>query len=67
MFYQVSYDSSSSMWYADNRKFRSKLAAIQHIQDLPEMRGYEGRIIWFSEDRVEVHFDALSRFSSLAE
>lgn len=64
MVYLVSY--GGALWHAADRKFPHELAAIQHIQGLPELKGYEGRIVRISKDRMEVHFDGLSRFSSLA-
>jgi len=62
MFYIVSHDGA--LWHADDRRFKSKFEAIRHIQ---QVRGCEGRIVWISRDRVEVHFDDQSRFVSLAK
>jgi hypothetical protein len=59
MVYQVGYDGA--LWYADNQRFSSELAAIQHLR---ELTGCEGKIVRTSKDRIEVYFDDLSRFPS---
>jgi hypothetical protein len=61
MVYHVNYDGT--LWHSHDQKFQSDLAAVQY---LTELRGCEGRIERTSKDRIEVHFDGVSRFSSLA-
>jgi len=61
MVYQVNRDGN--LWHADSQKFPSKWVAIRH---LTEKMGREGRIEITSADRIEVHFDGVSRFSPLA-
>jgi hypothetical protein len=61
MVYQIGYEGG--LWYADNQSFPSELAAIQHLR---ELTGREGKIVTVAKDRIEVHFEDLSRFPSQA-